>query len=188
MQVYPHLVKGTPEFTKFRGYAKRIAFGYQYGQALPGMIASNKDIEPDVVKKVFKSLEEIHNAQKQLVTYLKSSTSQTGYFEALHGRIFSLPRDKGSGRVIYTHLILNYLCQGTGAIFLKRGVRDSYNYSLAHPEVDVKMMNTVHDEIQYDFKLDAKNIRALFNYNLLMISHEDIDFPITSDIEIAPYS
>lgn len=186
--VDPTLVEGTPEFTKMRKLCKKITFGKQYGQAIKGMILANPNVEVAKLKSIYDGLNQLHISQEQVITNLRTLANTQGFFEAYHGRIFSFPRNKQGTKVLFTHKLFNYYCQGMGAIFLKRGVRDSYNYSKAHPDIDVKMMNSVHDEIQFVAKLDAKNIRALFEYKRLMNTHTDVDFPITSDIEISPYA
>lgn len=80
------------------------------------------------------------------------------------------------------HKLINLLVQGSAAYYLKKKIRELYDYSKLH-KIKTRWQMQVHDELSWE-KHDDDDPHIFFQFQKIMQDWEDTLVPIVADMEV----
>jgi DNA polymerase I-like protein with 3'-5' exonuclease and polymerase domains len=115
---------------------------------------------------------------KKTTAELKRDLTRNGYITNPYGRRYHIKTKFG-------YRALNYMCQGTSADLMKRGMADMWEWLLERPWLETQIIMTVHDEIVLEIARGEEHI-IVPEVIRLMEDHESFFVPMTVDTEVVP--
>ncbi len=182
-KTHPDYDKYKEEFGKKRSQAKTITFGLMYGKQAYGFAKDfgiSEDEAQKIVDKYFEGMpklkESIDNAHKEI--------DSNGHVRNLAGRYRHFTKndwgryDTGAYRQAY-----NFKIQGFSADMIRIACINTYARKRKHPEWDLKIIGTVHDEaimmVKEEYKDEAtKMVKEAFETAVRFV------VPTPGDIEV----
>ena len=163
-----------PDFKRLRSeIGKRVNFAKNYGaqrtrirQMFPKATEEEVDRINDAYYKAFPGVKEYHQ-------YCYERANNYSYTQNLFGiRYYGV-----SG-----HKLINLLIQGSAAYYLKKKIRELYDYSKAH-NLKTRWQMQIHDELSWE-KHRLENADIFFEFQKIMAHWPDTLVPIVAEMDI----
>lgn len=175
-------------YKKQRNQAKIINFGIAYGKGAFGFAQDFKITEEEaqaILDEYFNGFPGVYNAIQQA----KRDVKRNGYVTSMTGRRRHFDAKENNGDKYYANAsfreAFNFLIQGYSADMIRMATIKVRETSKEHPEWDLRMLATVHDENVYEVKNqyleEAKNaIKQSFERAV------SLAVPVVSKIGVGP--
>ncbi|MBP7176850.1 MAG: hypothetical protein KBA53_11650 [Thermoclostridium sp.] len=162
-----------PEFKKLRtDIGKRTNFAKNYGAQINRIRQMFPNKSEDEVRMIDNAYYAAFPGVKEYHTYCYGRAQQFTYTENLFGiRYYGV-----SG-----HKLINLLIQGSAAFYLKKKIREVYDYSKAHG-IKSRWQMQIHDELSWEKHNTESEI--FFAFQQIMQTWPDTYIPIVAEMEI----
>lgn len=167
------LDKSDPAFKLARyDIGKRVNFAKNYGASLNRIITMfpNKSLEE--CKRIDGAYYTAFPGVKTYHQYCYSR-AQT---EACTGNLFGINYYGVSG-----HKLINLLIQGSAAFYLKKKIRELYDYSKQN-NLKSRFQMQIHDELSWEYNIQDPP-EVFFNFKKIMEDWEDTQVPIVAEMD-----
>lgn len=135
-----------------RRQAKAINFGLIYGMSAFGLAKQLGISRQDAQHYMDRYFEKYPGVMRYMAE-TREKAAELGYVETLSGRRLYLPEIRSSNaiaRKAAERAAINAPMQGTAADIIKLAMADLDRWILQHPELNVKMVMQVHDELVFE--------------------------------------
>lgn len=163
------LPKDNEQVQKLRKKAKGVNFAIQYGAGLKKIV--------DIVGNKTEA-EKLYMGNKQafqgLVAYgnmIKEFYNKHKYVENAYGRKYKLKQ--------YTHKMMNYVIQGSGADMLKQKIAEVFDFLKPYKS---RLVHNIHDELQFEIAKGEEHLVEKLKEIMEDVGNKFV-VPIVSDIE-----
>lgn len=160
-----------------RKQGKTLNFGVSYGMS-PFGLAQRLRCTPDEAKSKIEKYYQNLPQLKQLVSDIKTFAIKNKFVRTYFGRIRwfrDIPVDKKQ-RDSYLLKTFNTYVQGSSADLSKMGIAKTFRRLREHPELDIKPILTIHDEINFEVNENiSPAVAASFIREAMTLYPEDIE-------------
>lgn len=147
------------KYKKERDRAKTITFGLAYGKGAYGFskdFGITEEEAQQIVDKYFASMPEVKSA----IDKAKQDILKQGYVTNLVGRKRRFQMEFGKYPNKVFRQAFNFQIQGSSADMIRAASIATLNLSRKHPEWDLKIIGSVHDENIYEVKKEYATLAA----------------------------
>lgn len=174
-----------------RHLIKNFGFGSVYGMGprsfsekfASSLLHAHPDADPDNLLPLATSL---MNEYFDKVPFVKPTQQKImsiaqvrGYVKTVGGRRQRMPPDNG------VYKLVNYLCQGSAADVMKKGLADAWDAGVFKPGVVIPHA-VVHDEAVCSFAPTKEGVEAMQTLKECMANAYKLTIPIGVDTEVGP--
>lgn len=168
-----HIDEKHPDYHRLRYVGKSTNFAKNYGATIKRIRQMFPHYSEEQVKQIDEAYYTAFPGVKEYHTYCYNRAQLFAFTSNLFGI-------KYYG--VTGHKLINLLVQGSAAYYLKKKIRELYDYSKKH-KLKTRWQMQVHDELSWE-KHDDDDPQVFFQFQKIMQDWEDTLVPIVADMEV----